>query len=144
MSDMKNGARKGRSMINGHVGSRLRGRRVLLGLSQAQLGRALGVTFQQIQKYENGASQLTPERLQKAADALGVTVDFFFKGLEGGESGSDGSPDIFADAASKDGQVLALVRSFTRIEDPAQRRGFLHLVRSIAKSELSGSPPPAC
>ncbi|GAB5470609.1 MAG: helix-turn-helix transcriptional regulator [Rhodospirillales bacterium] len=123
----------------------------MLGLSQAQLGHALGVTFQQIQKYENGTSQLTPERLQRAAEILSVAVDFFFDGYEadgakavaGAKEGDTPGIDLLADVAMTDSQLLALVRSFTRIDDQAKRRGFLHLVRSIAKSDLAGAVPRA-
>ena len=67
-----------------HVGSRVRTRRMMLGMSQEKLGDALGLTFQQVQKYEKGANRMGSSRLQQAADSLGVAVPFFFEGATGG------------------------------------------------------------
>jgi transcriptional regulator with XRE-family HTH domain len=70
--------------IDVHVGGRLRMRRMMLGMSQKKLGEALGITFQQVQKYEKGINRMSASRLQQAADALGVAVPFFFERAEGG------------------------------------------------------------
>jgi transcriptional regulator with XRE-family HTH domain len=70
--------RKPPSHIDVHVGSRLRTRRMMLGMSQEKLGEAFGVTFQQVQKYERGVNRMGASRLQQAADVLGVAVPFFF------------------------------------------------------------------
>jgi transcriptional regulator with XRE-family HTH domain len=75
--------------IDIHVGIRLRMCRLMLNLSQEKLGNALGITFQQVQKYEKGVNRMG--RLQQAADILGVTVPFFFEGATGGTYKSDGS-----------------------------------------------------
>lgn len=134
-------ASKSSVMVNQHLGQRLRGRRVLLGLSQAQLARNLGVTFQQIQKYENGGSQLTPERLHCLAVSLGVAVDFFFDGLPELRGADKSSKEaLLPDGQAQDAQILALVRSYGRIADDAKRRSFLHLVQSVSNSDLAGSP----
>ena len=77
--------------IDVHVGSRLRMRRMMLGMSQVKLGEAFGVTFQQVQKYEKGVNRMGSGRLQQAADILGVTVPFFFEGATGGTYKPDGS-----------------------------------------------------
>ena len=70
--------------IDIHVGSRLRMRRMMLGMSQEKLGEAFGLTFQQVQKYEKGANRMGASRLQQAAQILGVSVPFFFEGAPGG------------------------------------------------------------
>ena len=72
------------SPIDKHVGSRLRMRRMMLGMSQGKLGEALGITFQQVQKYEKGVNRMGASRLQQAAQNLGVSVPFFFEGAPGG------------------------------------------------------------
>ena len=66
------------NVIDVHVGSRLRMRRMMLGLSQEKLGKALGITFQQVQKYEKGTNRMGASRLQQAGDVLGVAAPFFF------------------------------------------------------------------
>ena len=71
---------KGFYAIDAHVGSRVRMRRMMLGMSQEKLGEAFGLTFQQVQKYEKGANRMGASRLQHAADILGVPVSFFSKG----------------------------------------------------------------
>ena len=77
--------------IDIHVGSRLHMCRLMLNLSQEKLGKALGITFQQVQKYEKGVNRMGSSRLQQAADILGVTVPFFFEGATGGTYKPDGS-----------------------------------------------------
>jgi DNA-binding XRE family transcriptional regulator len=72
--------------IDVYVGSRVRMRRFMLNLSQEKLGKALGITFQQVQKYEKGVNRMGSSRLQQAADILGVTVPFFFEGATDGSS----------------------------------------------------------
>ena len=71
----------GPDAIDGHVGSRIRARRIGLQMSQADLGRALGVTFQQVQKYENGSNRVGASTLFRVATALGMSLDYFFEGL---------------------------------------------------------------
>jgi transcriptional regulator with XRE-family HTH domain len=70
-----------------HVGSRIRMRRMMLGMSQEKLGEAFGLTFQQVQKYEKGVNRMGASRLQHAAEILGVSVPFFFEGAAGGHRG---------------------------------------------------------
>ena len=77
---------KASNAIDAHVGSRVRMRRMMLGMSQEKLGDALGLTFQQVQKYEKGTNRMGASRLQQAADILGVAVPFFFEGAVGGTS----------------------------------------------------------
>jgi transcriptional regulator with XRE-family HTH domain len=120
--------------IDVHVGSRLRMRRMMLGMSQVKLGEAFGVTFQQVQKYEKGVNRMGSSRLQQAADILGVTVPFFFEGATGGTYKPDGSapsPAYVSEfVSSEDG--LRLIKAFARLPRPALRQRIVAVVREIA------------
>jgi transcriptional regulator with XRE-family HTH domain len=120
-----------------HVGSRVRMRRMMLSMSQEKLGDALGLTFQQVQKYEKGTNRIGASRLQQIAHILQVPVEFFFEGAPGaqisgrGESGDAPSPAYVSDfLATSDG--LALTRAFMRIDDAKLRRRIVDLVEHIA------------
>jgi transcriptional regulator with XRE-family HTH domain len=108
---------KAPNAIDVHVGSRLRMRRVMLGMSQEKLGKALGITFQQVQKYEKGTNRMGASRLQEAADVLGVAAPFFFERAEGGPytpAGDALSPTYIDDfVSSADG--LRLAQAFMQI-----------------------------
>jgi transcriptional regulator with XRE-family HTH domain len=99
-----------------------------------KLGKALGLTFQQVQKYEKGVNRMGSSRLQQAADILGVTVPFFFEGVRGGTYQPDGSAPspayVNEFVSSKDG--LRLIKAFARITRPAVRQRIVALVREIA------------
>ena len=114
---------KASNAIDAHVGSRVRMRRMMLGMSQEKLGDALGLTFQQVQKYEKGTNRMGASRLQQAADILGVAVPFFFEGAVGGTYKPDGSapsPAYIDDfVTTSDG--LRLMKAFMRIPKPAVR-----------------------
>src|SRR4051812_44650191 len=101
---------KGPSPIDGHGGSRMRMRRMMLGITQETLGDAFGLTFQQVQKYEKGMNRMGASRLQQAADFLGVAVPFFFEGGTDGPFMSNGrapsSAYINDFVSSEDGQRL--------------------------------------
>ena len=84
---IENGGVKKPNPIDVHVGSRLRLRRMMLGISQEKLGDKLGLTFQQIQKYENGRNRVPAGRLWGIAKVLGVSVQYFYDGFEGERSG---------------------------------------------------------
>jgi transcriptional regulator with XRE-family HTH domain len=120
--------------IDVHVGSRLRMRRMMLGMSQVKLGEAFGVTFQQVQKYEKGVNRMGSSRLQQAADILGVTVPFFFEGATGGTYKPDGSAPspayVNEFVSSEDG--LRLIKAFARLPRPALRQRIVAVVREIA------------
>ena len=119
-----------------HVGSRVRMRRMMLGMSQEKLGDALSLTFQQVQKYEKGTNRIGASRLQQIGHFLQVPVSFFFEGapdLPAGASGANDapSPSYVSDfLASSDG--LALTKAFMRIKDPKLRRRIVDLVLQIA------------
>ncbi len=119
--------------VDKHVGSRVKMRRLMLGMSQATLADAIGVTFQQVQKYENGMNRMGSSRLQQIADALQVPVIFFFEGAPG-QSKLDGkvpSPAYVVDFLStSDG--LALTRAFMRLPNAKLRRSIVTLVQDLA------------
>jgi len=78
-------ARRDPNFIDAHVGNRMRMRRQIIGMSQEKLGELLGITFQQVQKYEKGSNRISASRLYSAAKTLGVPVQFFFEDLPGVE-----------------------------------------------------------
>jgi transcriptional regulator with XRE-family HTH domain len=134
-------AKKAPNPTDKHVGARVRMRRMMLGMSQEKLGDALGLTFQQVQKYEKGANRIGASRLQQIAHILQVPVSFFFDGAPN-VSGqpSEGlteapSPAYVSDfLATSDG--LALTKAFMRIKDPKLRRRIVDLVEQmVADSE---------
>ena len=122
--------------IDKHVGSRVRMRRMMLGMSQEKLGDALGLTFQQVQKYEKGSNRIGASRLQQISLTLQAPVEFFFEGapiLPGctADPKSAPSPAYVSDfLASGDG--LALTKAFMRIKDAKLRRRIVDLVEGIA------------
>ncbi|HKM88538.1 MAG TPA: helix-turn-helix transcriptional regulator [Xanthobacteraceae bacterium] len=131
-------AKKAPNPVDRHVGSRVRMRRMMLGMSQEKLGKALGLTFQQVQKYEKGTNRIGASRLQQISQILQVQVSFFFEGaptvaigtrIEG--MGEAPSPAYVSDfLATSDG--LALTKAFMRITDPKLRRRIVDLVEQIA------------
>ncbi|HEY7549805.1 MAG TPA: helix-turn-helix transcriptional regulator [Hyphomicrobiaceae bacterium] len=125
--------------IDIHVGSRVRFRRMLLGMSQEKLGEKLGLTFQQVQKYEKGINRIGASRLFDLAQVLGVAVQFFYEEAPVPEArpmtadGVSDGPDehsIVEFLRSRDG--LELNRAFVRIPDLKARRAIVDLVRSLA------------
>jgi transcriptional regulator with XRE-family HTH domain len=115
--------------IDAYVGARLRSRRVELSLSQEKLGRHLGVTFSQVQKYEKGSNRIGAGRLYHLATLLGVTVQYFFEGLDDLQPVPPGEG---GDAAAGDG--LRLQEAFGRITDPDARQALLALASSMAEA----------
>jgi transcriptional regulator with XRE-family HTH domain len=131
----KSMAKKAPNPIDKHVGSRVRMRRMMLSMSQEKLGDALGLTFQQVQKYEKGTNRIGASRLQQIAHILQVPVSFFFEGAphsagHGGMSEAP-SPAYVADfLATSDG--LSLTKAFMRIKSSKLRRRIVDLVEQIA------------
>ena len=125
--------------VDKYVGSRVRMRRIMLGKSQEKLGEALGLTFQQIQKYEKGTNRVGASRIQQISEILQVPVSFLFEGSPGGTANADGfgeapSPAYVSDfLATSEG--LALTRAFTRITDAKLRRSIVDMVEQIAARE---------
>ena len=129
--------------VDSHVGARVRLRRMLLGMSQEKLGESLGLTFQQVQKYEKGVNRIGASRLFDLAHVLGVPVQFFYDEIDpaghNGHQGMSGFAERPAETyvvdflGSRDG--LELNKAFVRITDPKVRRSVIDLVRSLAGSE---------
>lgn len=123
--------------VDVHVGSRVRLRRTLLGMSQEKLGKAVSLTFQQIQKYERGANRIGSSRLYQLATILDVPVSFFFDGVEdrldraaAGVAESD-QATFESDQFSRR-ETLELVRAYYRITDPTVRKKIFELVKSVS------------
>jgi transcriptional regulator with XRE-family HTH domain len=122
--------------IDRHVGARLRLRRVQNGLSQEKLGDALGITFQQIQKYEKGTNRIGASRLQLAAKILDVPVNYFFEGADPtNEQPSDpveASPGDAAVLFARTEEGAQLINAFQRIKEPKLRKKILDLIGAMA------------
>lgn len=130
--------------IDRHVGARVRMRRLLVSMSQERLGEALGITFQQIQKYEKGANRIGASRLQHIAKILGVPVEFFFDGAPSGDVGLASGfgelpqPSFVSDfMATSEG--VQLTRAFVRITDGQVRRRLIDLVEALASNQPAKS-----
>lgn len=133
---------RGPNSVDRHVGSRIRLRRQLLNLSQERLGEELGVTFQQVQKYERGTNRVGAGRLWHLAKVLDVPVSFFYEGAtentaQAGFADSDQTPLVDDFIQSADG--VALAQAFSRITDPKVRRRVLELVRTLAAEEAEAA-----
>src|SRR5262245_13290556 len=133
------GAKKAPKPFDQHVGRRVRMRRIMLAMSQVKLGAALGLTFQQVQKYEKGANRIGASRLQQISDILQVPVAFFFEGAPHASApqGSAGSGLSMAqiDDFVSDLDGLRLIRAFRRIDNAAVRRRIVMLVQEIVRDE---------
>ncbi len=150
MTPVSSTAKKSNRRVHGpdpvdvHVGARLRLRRNLIGMSQEQIGKASGLTFQQIQKYERGTNRMGASRLYQLGRLLNVPVSWFFEEMPaavGGKSQqglSDNEQAALEDAPQNDSQILQrretleLIRAYYRISDPKQRRKVYDLVKSMA------------
>jgi transcriptional regulator with XRE-family HTH domain len=126
--------------IDKHVGSRVRMRRMMLAMSQEKLGDALGLTFQQVQKYEKGTNRISASRLQQSADILQVPVAFFF---EGAPNAPGTAPEVPGKAPATDYVIdflatsdgLRLAKAFMQIERARLRRSIVDLVQEIAPED---------
>jgi transcriptional regulator with XRE-family HTH domain len=122
--------------IDRHVGSRARMRRMLIGMSQEKLGNALGLTFQQVQKYEKGANRISASRLQQMSGILNVPVSFFFEGAPSGDTlaqgNGDAAPDISAFLSTAEG--IQLNQAFAKIKSSMVRRRIVDLVEALAET----------
>ena len=134
-------AKKMPNPIDKHVGSRVRMRRMMVGMSQEKLGDALGLTFQQIQKYEKGTNRIGASRLQQISLVLQVPISFFFEGAPTPQDSQGGfgeapSPGYVTDFfTSNEGHVLA--KAFMRIENPRLRRRIVELVQEMGGEEAN-------
>ena len=125
--------------IDAQVGNRVRIRRMLIGMSQEKLGDLLGLTFQQVQKYEKGVNRIGAGRLFEVSRILGVPIDFFYEGVGGPAEGRPGfaetesAPPVMEFVSSGEGLQLSL--AFMKIKDPKVRKRVLDLVKSLAEEE---------
>jgi transcriptional regulator with XRE-family HTH domain len=133
-------AKKTPHPVDVHVGGRVRLRRMLLGMSQDKLGEALGLTFQQIQKYEKGINRIGASRVFEMSNILDVPIQFFYDDFSGRAGHSYG----FAEADDDNFMQLLhspegvqLCRHFAGIGDPKVRRRVLDLVKTLAEGEAS-------
>lgn len=128
--------------VDVHVGKRLRFGRTMQGMSQESIGESIGVTFQQIQKYERGINCIRASKLFELAKVLKVSVTFFFEGME---AGGDGKYSIPGAADSAEGgfdmeltssrESIELMRAFHKITDPQLRNKILDLVRAMSDNK---------
>ena len=130
--------------IDVHVGKRLRLRRTLLGMSQERLGKAINLTFQQVQKYERGTNRIGSSRLYQLSQVLDIPVSYFFDDLPPDIVGTKTPSLADANFASFDRdplvkrETLELVRAYYRITDPSVRKKVFELVKAIAKPAAGG------
>jgi len=124
-----------------HVGGRVRMRRKMLGISQERLADALGLTFQQVQKYERGANRISASKLYEIARFLTAPIAYFFEGLsdptEAGGSGADAASEQFVHEFLMTSEGLELAAAFPKIRRPRLRRRVLDLVRALSEDEES-------
>jgi transcriptional regulator with XRE-family HTH domain len=133
------------SPIDVHVGTRVRLRRTLLGMSQEKLGEALGLTFQQVQKYERGVNRIGASRLFDLARVLDVPIGFFFDDMPEAVGGSmnsvrramgfSDSQDAFEDDTLHRRETLELVRAYYRITDSSVRKRVFELIKSLTPTD---------
>jgi transcriptional regulator with XRE-family HTH domain len=120
--------------IDAQVGNRVRLRRMLIGMSQERLGELLGLTFQQVQKYEKGVNRIGAGRLFEVARILGVPIDYFYEGVApqpgGGFAENEASPPVMEFVSSGEGLQLSL--AFMKIKDAKLRKRVLDLVKQMA------------
>jgi transcriptional regulator with XRE-family HTH domain len=122
--------------LDQRIGDQVRTRRLLVGMTQEKLGDALGVSFQQVQKYEKGANRISASRLRQIASALDVPVTHFYDAVDGADGAQvlDGGADGHAADPARGAQGLRLMRAFGRVEDALVRQRILDLVESVAAS----------
>src|SRR5690349_1805413 len=121
--------------IDRHVGTRMRERRIMLGLTQQQMAELIGVTYQQAHKYEKGVNRIAGGRLYTIAQALGVDVEFFYEGM-------NAQPERF-EPTPQQRLVLELSRNFVAISDRRQQEAICDLARALAGPDMPGSPEDA-
>ncbi len=131
-------ARREPNFVDVHVGNRIRMRRQLIGMSQEKLGELLGITFQQVQKYEKGSNRISASRLYYAAKTLGVPPQFFFEDLPGGDDkGGLGEPreEDMVMTALMNAEGVTLAKAFRDADSSTKRKLIASLARLIADSK---------
>jgi transcriptional regulator with XRE-family HTH domain len=130
--------KKSTGSIDKEIGSRVRMRRISIGMSQEKLGDMLGLTFQQVQKYEKGMNRISVGRLVEIAKILGVDIHFFFNGIKTTQSdsgfGEEEAPPYMSEVMSTP-EGLQLIRTFTSIKSPKVRKSIVQLVAALASQD---------
>lgn len=130
--------------VDKRIGQRVKQRRLEMGMSQERLAELLGVTFQQIQKYEKGVNRVAASRLFELASALGVGLAYFFEGLTAGAAqdgvAEEGQEFVYDMLASPEGQQLLQI--FGQIRSAKVRRRVVELVRTLAEDDAEDTPLP--
>lgn len=130
--------------IDTHVGKRLRLRRTMMGLSQEAVAKAVGITFQQVQKYEKGSNAMNANRLWEFAQFMHVPVAYFFEGIDElapaaaaqGSGFSEAEGEKFGhNRAVSDRESLEMMKAFKRIREPVIRKRISDLVRAVADNK---------
>ena len=124
-----------RRSFDAHVGTRVRLRRMILGLSQTTLGDAIGVTFQQVQKYERGTNRISASRLQGIATLLKVKPEFFFESEAGPQPITSSAPDDYVTAFLATSEGVALANAFQKLTTGKLRRRVVALVEELANQQ---------
>ncbi len=128
--------------IDSYVGKRLKLRRTIMGLSQEAIAKAVGITFQQVQKYEKGSNAMNANRLYEFSRFMNVPVAYFFEGIE--QSMPTGNATGFAESQAatfeheniaSDRESLEMMKSFKRIKEPAVRKRLADLLRAISENK---------
>lgn len=130
-------ANRGPTTVDAYVGERIRRRRIVVGMSQEQLSSALGVSFQQVQKYEKGQNRIGAGRLFQIAQLLSAPIGFFFDGAPAADDAIHAADRLDALPQPISSESLRLGADFDRIKDPSTRRELSALVRSLAAGRVS-------
>ncbi len=125
--------------VDVHIGQRLRQRRTMMGLSQESVARAVGITFQQVQKYEKGSNAMNAGRLYEFASFMNVPVAYFFDGLDQSSASPTGFSEAMADTFDhkpvSDRESLEMMKAFKRIKEQVIRKRLSDLVRAVADNK---------
>jgi transcriptional regulator with XRE-family HTH domain len=129
---MKERSKRGPAPADVRIGDRMRARRMMLGMSQTELGTALDVTFQQIQKYERGINRISASTIERLAATLGVPITYFFDGHPP-DNGQDHGPEVDLTAFLATAEGFALCTAFQHIESQATRSAVINLLQGMAQ-----------
>ncbi|MDR2158139.1 MAG: helix-turn-helix domain-containing protein [Holosporaceae bacterium] len=121
-----------RNHLDSHIGSRVKSRRSFLGISQEKLGNYLGITFQQVQKYEKGINRISASTLYDISNLLSVDLSYFIEGYNGPASLSENGAPIYETDRALKKETTELLRAYHKIKDPSVRKKMLELIKTIA------------
>jgi transcriptional regulator with XRE-family HTH domain len=135
-------SQKSPSEVDKYVGNRIRTRRMLIGMSQEKLGNLLGLTFQQVQKYEKGINRVSASRLLEIGDVLSVPMSFFFDGWSGDSPGQQEGRASWLNDILSTTEGVELIHAFNEIKSPAMRRALVDIAHSVAALSVMNAPSP--